>query len=273
VKGVVKMLLKNKRIIVTGGMTGIGRGSVIACAKHGAAVVSMSRKSPTHPDVGKLLNEANSLGRGSVSYMQCDVTDRDMVFRVFDEAAAQMGGLDGLIHSAAKTQDANVTLENCSNETALDLFTTNVLGMFNTNQAALKHMKAGSGGSIVDFGSYAGITGLVQDAIYGTMKGAVAAFVRNAALEWGKYKVRVNNNCPATSETEQAEYFHSLLKPEEVESYAAKLRASVPLDIGTKWGTPTLEMCTDSNVFLVSDLSAGITGQIISVDGGVVFSR
>jgi 3-oxoacyl-[acyl-carrier protein] reductase len=272
-KEVIYMLLENKRIIVTGGLTGIGRGTVIACARHGGTVISMSRKSPDHPEVNKLLDEAKALGQGSVSYMQCDVTDREMVFRVFDEAAAQMGGLDGLINSAAKSQDANVTLENCSTETALDLFTTNVLGMFNTNQAALKYMKEGGGGSIVDFGSWAGIIGLVEDAVYGTMKGAVAAYVRNAALEWGKYKIRVNNNCPSTSETEQAEYFHSLIPPEDLEAYAAKLRARIPLNIGTKWGTPTLQMCADTNVFLVSDLSAGITGQIISVDGGILFSR
>jgi NAD(P)-dependent dehydrogenase (short-subunit alcohol dehydrogenase family) len=267
------MLLEKKRVIVTGGMTGIGRGTVIACAKNGATVISMSRKTPDHPDVKQLLGEAKALGKGSVSYMRCDVTDHDMVFRIFDEAVAKLGGLDGLIHSAAKSQESNVSLEECPPETTLDLFKTNVLGMFNTNQAALRHMKKAGSGSIVDFGSWAGIIGLLNDTVYGTMKGAVAAFVRNAALEWGKYGVRINNHCPATSETEQAEYFHSLMDPEEMEIYAEKLRARVPLKINTKWGTPTLEMVADTNVFLVSDLSSGITGQIISVDGGIMFTR
>jgi NAD(P)-dependent dehydrogenase (short-subunit alcohol dehydrogenase family) len=92
-------------------------------------------------------------------------------------------------------------------------------------------------------------------------------------MEWGKYGVRINNHCPATSETELAEHFHNLLPPDELEVYAAGLRARVPLKIDTKYGTPTLKMVADTNVFLVSDLSAGITGQIISCDGGVMFTR
>jgi len=204
--------------------------------------------------------------------MQCDVSDRDMVFRVFDEAVAHMGGLDGLVHSAAKPQGPELKLENCTPKDVQEHFETNVGGLFWTNQAALKHMKE-KGGSIVDFASYAGVLGMIGDAIYGTMKGAVCSFVRNAALEWGKYKIRVNNHCPATSETELAEHFHNLLEPEEREVYAAQLRARVPLDVGTKWGTPTLQMVADTNVFLISDLSAGITGQIISCDGGIMFTR
>jgi NAD(P)-dependent dehydrogenase (short-subunit alcohol dehydrogenase family) len=232
----------------------------------------MSRKPADHPDAAKLLNEVKANGKGTAYYMQCDVTNRDMVFRVFDEAVAKMGGLDGLVNCAALPQDPSLTLENCTKEDAQKFFESHILGTFWTNQAALKHMKE-KGGSIVDFASYAGVLGLLGDAVYGVMKGGICSFVRNAAMEWGKYGVRINNHCPATSETELAEHFHNLLPPDELEVYAAGLRARVPLKIDTKYGTPTLKMISDTNVFLVSDLSAGITGQIISCDGGVMFTR
>src|ERR1700736_5589199 len=94
------MLLEGKRIIVTGGLTGIGKATVLAMAREGAQVVSMSRAEPTEERGAAVVDAAHKLGKGPVTHVQCDVTKRNVVNAAFAEAISLMGGLDALVNSA-----------------------------------------------------------------------------------------------------------------------------------------------------------------------------
>ena len=94
------MLLEGKRIIVTGGITGIGKATVLAMAREGAQVVSMSRAEPTEERVAEVVEAANELGKHPVAHVQCDVTKRDVVNAAFGQAISLMDGLDALVNSA-----------------------------------------------------------------------------------------------------------------------------------------------------------------------------
>src|SRR6516165_9575240 len=82
------MLLQGKRVIVTGGASGIGRATVLACAREGASVVSLSTAAPERSRVRALMAEVEALGAGRMTHLQVDVSDKDAVDRGFDEAAA-----------------------------------------------------------------------------------------------------------------------------------------------------------------------------------------
>lgn len=92
------MLLKGKRIIVTGGATGIGEATVLACAREGAVIASMSRRPPTDEKAKKVVEAAKKDGPGPIMHMQLDVRNQDEVNSVFEKAVAWMGGLDVLVN-------------------------------------------------------------------------------------------------------------------------------------------------------------------------------
>jgi 3-oxoacyl-[acyl-carrier protein] reductase len=259
------MLLENKRIIVTGGLTGIGKATVLACAKHGATVVSMSRKAPTDPSAVEMLEQARAIGSGSVSHLASDVSVQEDVDRAFDEAAAQMGGLDAMVNCAGDELESPA--DEMTAAPMQQLFDVNVLGTAFTDAAAFRHMKD-SGGSIINYGSYVGVVGLPGVAAYAASKGAVSAYSRSIAMEWGQYGIRVNVVCPVVM-TELYEKGFGLMPPERRAQMEAYFAASIPL--GGKPGKA--EDSANLNVFLASDMSSFIHGQLIGVDGGMMMPR
>ena len=259
------MLLEGKRVIVTGGLTGIGKATVLACASHGATVVSMSRKEPAHPSAVAMLEEAQAIGVGSVSHMAVDITDQSMVFEVFDAAVAQMGGVDVLIHCAGLEQ--NIPAELLTRADVQEMIDIHLMGTIFTNQAVFKYMRE-TGGSIVNHASIAGVEGQPNMPAYSAAKGAVIGFSRNIAKDWAKYMIRVNMACPAVMTPLVQDYVDSL-NPEAKAVWDAWLAATVPL--GGALGDP--KDAADVNVFLASDLSRFVHGQLVPVDGGMFFTR
>lgn len=260
------LLLEDKCIIITGALTGIGRETVKMATEYGAKVVSTSRRGPEDPSAIKLIEECKD-NPGSVVHMKCDVTNKEEVNRVFAEAVKIMGKLDCLLNCAGTAQQPG-PVEEYPEEAFREQFEVHVMGTLFTNQAAFPYMKENGGGSIVDFGSWAGTQGLAGDFAYGTMKGAVAAFVRNVALEWGKYNIRVNNACPsAWTEIADAAFAH--YTEEQLAEVKAWLRSISPLN----GRMPTAREASGMNIFLASDLSCAVTGQIMAADNGQVFVR
>jgi 3-oxoacyl-[acyl-carrier protein] reductase len=259
------VLLKGKRVIVTGGLTGIGKASVLACVENGAAVVSMSRKEPTHPTAEQLLAETGAIRKGSTKHMAVDITDQQAVFTAFDEAVAWMGGLDALIHSAAGDQ-----VKPAEELTPADIneqLNLHVNGTIYTNQGAFKHMKA-TGGSIINHGSIAGLLGKTEMSAYSAGKGAVVAWSRTIAQEWGKYLIRINMCCPAV-ETELVTSIRQSMNAEQLAAFENWEKSNIIL--GGRMGD--VKHAANMNVFLASDLSSFVHGQLMMVDGGMVFSR
>ena len=259
------MLLKGKRIIVTGGATGIGEATVLACAREGAAVVSMSRRPPTDEKAKKVVEEAKKFGPGPIIHMQLDVRNQDEVNSVFEKAVVWMGGLDVLINCHGMEQQKPA--EDLTAEDLNEQFAIHALGTAFTCAAAFRYMK-NTGGSIINHASYCGICGMQGMAAYSAAKGAVIGYSRAIAREWGQYLIRVNIVCPAAV----TELFQRVLDDFTAEERAAIdswMEANIPL--GGKMGK--VEDCASLNVLLASDLSRFVHGQTIAVDGGMLMSR
>jgi NAD(P)-dependent dehydrogenase (short-subunit alcohol dehydrogenase family) len=138
--------------------------------------------------------EANAAGPGTATYRHCDIGSRAEVNMAFDAAVAELGGLDVL--AAIAGVERGGPAEDVDDETWDLIFTVNVRGTMVLNQAAFRNLKE-TGGSIINVGSDAGLAGYRGLSAYGASKGAVMAWTRTAALEWGQYAISVNSLVPA----------------------------------------------------------------------------
>jgi NAD(P)-dependent dehydrogenase (short-subunit alcohol dehydrogenase family) len=177
--------LDDRRIIITGGASGMGEALVRAFPALGAKVVSL--------DVAEEAGTRIAAEAGA-RFITVDVTSKQSVDAAFDTAVEDLGGLDVLVHAAgiapsSPAEDTSVELWN-------RILSINSLGTLLTNQAAFRALKD-NGGAIINFASAAGITGLRNKAAYAASKGAVAAFSRTIAAEWARYGITVNMIAPA----------------------------------------------------------------------------
>ncbi|MET4140983.1 SDR family oxidoreductase [Pedobacter sp. UYP1] len=253
--------LKGKKIIVTGGAQGIAESIVRVYVAEGADVISLDVNDALGDKVTK---EANAKGPGTATYYHCDVSNRSEVESVFKKAIQKLGGkLDVLAHIAGIQKHA--PLDNIPTDLYEALFKINVLGTFNTNGVAYHYMKANGGGSIINFGSRSGLTAEVNNALYGATKGAVHTWTRSVAREWGPDGIRVNAVLPYMV-TPMYEKFREALSVEDLESHDRDTKVAIPL--GGKFGDPTKDL-GPVMVFLASDDSHFISGQLVPVDGGM----
>lgn len=265
------MLLEGKKVVITGGVTGIGKATALGCAREGASVVTMSRARPTDDRAIETIEACRKLGSGTFSHITVDVSDRQQVHRCVDEAAALMGGLDCVVNSAALETHGNAA-DVDANE-LLEVFGININGTIFTNQAALKHMQAAGGGTIVNFSSVAGIDGVVGMTAYTASKGAIIAYSRQLAREWGAHSIRVHTLLPAVA-TELSIRGYDEAPEAMREIYDRNVGEKVLL--GDKKGYARLgdpDEVAKTVVFLASDMSGFLTGQLIGVDGGMVMGR
>lgn len=149
------------------------------------------------------------------------------------------------------------------------IFDVNVLGTINTNGAAFKIMRSAGVGNIINFGSEAGFTSEPDNAVYGATKGAVHTWTRSVARQWGRHGVRVNAVLPYVV-TPMYENFRANMSPEDLAAHDAQNAKEIPL--GGKHGDPDRDLAPVM-VFLASDASHYVTGQLFPVDGGFVSVR
>lgn len=250
------MLLKDKRIIVTGGASGIGAATVRAYAREGAKVASLD----VNDEGGRRV--AGELG-GQVDYFHCDVSRREDIDATFAEVVRRFGGLDVLAHVAAIERGGPV---NEPDDALFDqLFHVNVRGTCNTNLAAMGVMK-GQGGKIINFGSAAGLIGQPGASYYAATKGAVMAWTRTVAQEWAPLGITVNAVAPLI-DTPMYQASRARLTSEQRQHLDNVFQIRVPL--GGKPGDPDNDLAPVM-VFLASDMPRFITGQVFPVDGGLV---
>lgn len=259
------MQLKGKKIIVTGGVTGIGKATVLAMAREGASVVSTSRATPDSDRAVSVINAAKKLGNGKITHLQMDVTQQGEVNAVFDQAVEFLGGLDAIVNSAGSEQQKPT--EDLVAQDLREQFEVHVLGTAFTNSAACRHMK-GKGGSIINYSSYAGVGCMPMMAAYGAAKAGVIAYTRVIAKEWAQYNIRANAVCPAVI-SEMAEVWYAEMSPERLAEIKAWTKSVIPLT--GELGKP--QDAANLNVFLASDMSNYMTGQLIGVDGGMMMGR
>jgi NAD(P)-dependent dehydrogenase (short-subunit alcohol dehydrogenase family) len=242
--------LDGKRVIVTGGAGGIGNAAVIALHAAGARVAcTFNAAKPDLPD--------------GVHSERCDITSKGEIDHAFDTFARALGGLDVLIHAAGI--HGSCPADQLTEEAWDHMLALNGRATMLTNQAAFRHMReSGGGGSIVNMGSVEGVRGYAGNAAYAASRGAVMAWTRSIALEWGRNGIRANCVAPVVF-TGPAERMRAQLDDATNAMIDAHLAQAIPL--GGKMGDALRDLAPVL-VFLASDASHFITGQTLSVDGG-----
>jgi NAD(P)-dependent dehydrogenase (short-subunit alcohol dehydrogenase family) len=248
--------LQGKRIIVTGGASGIAAAAVRAYVGEGATVASLD----VDDEAGRKV--AAEAGK-AVRYFHCDIADGKQVADVFAQAVAHLGGLDVMANVAGV--ERRTPAEDIQDDEIDLIFRVNVSGTIYTNQAAFRHMKD-HGGRIINFGSGAGIRGQAGSAHYSASKGAVMSWTRTVAQEWAKYGITVNSVVPAIW-TPMYDAWRSRMSDQERMIHDMAMKHVVL--IGGKLGDPDRDMAPVM-VFLASDASHFMTGQCFSVDGGMI---
>jgi 3-oxoacyl-[acyl-carrier protein] reductase len=243
--------LDGRRILVTGAATGIGAAAVQVLREAGADVVATYHQTPP-PD------------RAGVSWVQCDARDAGAVDDMVRVAAETLGGLDVLLHAAGMWQPG-IPGQITGDEIDF-LVDTNLKATIFTNQAAYAVMRKNGGGRIINFGSGEAVMGSPISAVYAATKGAVAAWTRSIARAWAAEKVSAIALAPAV-QTPGADRLREFLGPEAAEFIDEQIKSTIPL--GGTLGDPVNDL-GPTLVFLCSEGSRFITGQLIAVDGGLV---
>jgi NAD(P)-dependent dehydrogenase (short-subunit alcohol dehydrogenase family) len=255
--------LAGKRLVITGGAKGMAAALVRDFVRHGASVVSFDVDETAGSAV---VGEANGEGPGHAAFVTCDVSDEASVRNGFALAIARLEGLDGLVHAAGIAPGALAEAIALSDWEAV--FAVNARGTFLTNQAAFAHLKT-RGGRILNFASGAGVSGLIGKAHYAATKGAVLAWTRTVAKEWGRYGITVNAIAPAIW-TPMYEKTRSLMTEAQLADHDRRVAIDMP--IGGRLGDPDRDLAPVLR-FLIGDGARFITGQTIAVDGGLLMVR
>ncbi|OLT18643.1 short-chain dehydrogenase [Pseudonocardia sp. CNS-139] len=256
-------LLAGRRIVVTGGASGMGATLVGGYVRAGATVASLDLNPVAGEEVVKAAQPAD---RDAARFTTCDVTDRSSVDHAFDAATGWLGGLDVLVHAAGINHAAKA--EDVTTEDWDRVMAVNATGTLHTNQAAFRALRAG-GGAIVNFASGAAVRGYLDHGHYAASKGAVLSWTRTVAAEWGRHGITVNALCPGIR-TPMYERTRAGLTPEELARHDAWLAENIV--VGGRLGDPELDFLPYL-VFLASPGARYITGQTLSVDGGHTMMR
>lgn len=246
--------LDDKVAIVTGGGRGLGRQIALAYVEAGAKVVVCSRKVEACEEVVKEIEEMGGEGLA----LACNVADPNDVQHVVEETIKRFGKIDILVNNSGASWGAPV-LE-MPLEAWYKVMNVNITGTFLMSQAVGKHMVAQKSGKIINMSSIAGLKGSdprVMDAIgYNASKGAINTFTKDLAAKWGQFNINVNAIAPGFIPTKMSKGV--LEKGGGVVAELTPLRR-----LGKE------EEIRGIAIFLASEASSYITGEIISIDGGM----
>jgi len=243
--------LLNKNAIVTGSARGIGKAIAVKLAEEGANVVIVD---VIQEEAEKTAREIEAMGRKSMA-MKVDVTNYKEVEGLLNKVKEEMGGVDILVNNAGITRD-NLILRMTPEDFDL-VINVNLKGVFNGIKAAFPIMMKQRGGKIVNIASVIGLMGNVGQANYAASKGGVIALTKTAARELASRGVCVNAVAPGFIQTAMTDKLSDIDKQ--------KILAQVPMG---RMGLP--EDVAKAVLFLSLPDSDYITGQVITVDGGMV---
>ena len=244
-------LLENKTAIITGATRGIGRGIAVMFAQHGANVAFTYSSSV---DAAKALEaELIALGVKAKGY-QSNAAIFDAAQELAADVLKEFGAIDVLVNNAGITKDN--LLMRISEDDFDKVIEVNLKSVFNLTKAVIRPMMKQRKGSIINMSSIVGINGNAGQANYAASKAGIVGFSKSVAKELGSRNIRSNVVAPGFIETEMT----AKLDEKVVQGW----RNEIPLKRG---GSP--EDIANACVFLASDMSAYITGQTLSVDGGM----
>ncbi|MGV8914788.1 MAG: 3-oxoacyl-[acyl-carrier-protein] reductase [Kaistella sp.] len=244
-------LLDGKVALITGATRGIGKGIAEVFAKEGAKVAFTYAGSV---DKAKALEQ--ELGKTTkVKSYQSDAADYDAAQKLVADVLEEFGQIDILVNNAGITRD-NLMLR-MSKDDWDTVIKVNLDSVFNLTKAVVKPMMKARAGSIINMTSVVGVKGNAGQANYAASKAGVIGFSKSIALELGSRNIRCNAIAPGFIETEMT----AALDEKTVQGW----REAIPLKRG---GQP--EDVANACVFLASDMSGYITGQVLNVDGGML---
>ena len=244
-------MLKNKIALITGAGRGIGRAIAIALAKEGAEVVINYNGSEERAKEVKQTIEENG---GKASIYKCNVSDVVACEAMIKDIVKEYGHLDILVNNAGITKDGLIM--KMKEEDFDSVLNVNLKGTFNTIRHSARQMLKQRSGKIINISSVSGILGNVGQANYAASKAGVIGLTKTMARELGSRGITVNAIAPGFVDTEMTEVLS-----EEIRENACK-----QIILG-RFGKP--EDIANTAVFLASDKADYITGQVISVDGGM----
>lgn len=244
-------LFHDKVAIVTGGTRGIGRAIVLALCREGADCAFTYTKNPAAAEL--LAKEVRSIGRRAVPF-QLDVRDFEGAKTLIEEIKKEFGRIDILVNNAGITRDRSLMM--MTKEDWSDVIDTDLTGVFNTTRACIITFLKQKSGNIVNISSVSGIHPMPGQVNYAAAKAGIIGFTKSLAKEVAPYNIRVNAVAPGFVDTDMTAALG--------ETYREKVMKMIPFE---RFGTP--DEVAQAVVFLVSDASQYITGQVIQLDGGL----
>jgi len=245
--------LKGRVAIITGGSIGLGRQIAQGLAEMGADVVLCARKVSRCEEAAK---ELAQLGVRTLA-LECDVTQPESIDRATQEVVGQFGCIDILVNNAGISWGA--PFEQMKLTDWDRVLSTNLTGTFLMAQSVGRVMISQRSGSVINVASVTGIVGappeILQATAYHASKGAVISFTKDLACKWAAHNIRVNALAPGWFPTHMSEWV--------IDHKKDSLLEAIPL---RRFGSE--DDLKGAAVFLASDASSYVTGQVLVVDGG-----
>ena len=245
-------LLKGKTAVITGASRGIGKGIALCFAQHGANIAFSYLSSDEKARA--LETELEAFGIKAKGF-KSDASDFASAQKLADQVMESFGSIDVLVNNAGITKDT--LLMRMTEEDFDRVMEINLKSIFNLTKAVLRPMLKQRSGSIINMSSVVGVKGNAGQANYSASKAGIIGFTKSTALELGSRNIRCNAIAPGFIETEMT----AALDENVVQGW----RDSIPLKRG---GSP--EDVANATLFLASDMSAYVSGQVLNVCGGML---
>jgi NAD(P)-dependent dehydrogenase (short-subunit alcohol dehydrogenase family) len=247
------MKLANKVALITGAGSGMGKSAALIFAVEGAKVAAVD---VAEAQVKETVAEIAKRGGDAIA-IRADVSKSEDVKRMIDDTVARFGGLNIMYNNAGIEGESNF-MSNMTEDQFDRVIAINLRGVFLGMKYALPHLINAGGGSIINQASIAGMIAVRGGAAYSASKAGVIALTRVAALEYGRYNIRVNAICPGAIETPMAQRIRQGQPP--------NLKAIQRISVLGRMAEP--EEIAKVALFLASDDSSFATGAPFVIDGG-----
>lgn len=247
-------LLQNKVVIVTGAARGIGEGIALKLAEHGAHV-AFTYVSESSAEKAKSLEEKLAATGIKAKAYRSNAGDLKECETLVNDVVKEFGAVDVCVNNAGISKD-NLLLRMTAEQWD-DVMNINLKSVFNMTKQVIRPMMKAKSGSIINMSSVIGLMGNAGQGSYAASKAGIIGFTKSVAKELGSRNIRCNAIAPGFVETDMTSY---LKEGEQADKY----RAGIPLG---RFGSA--QDIANVALFLASELSSYVTGQVLSVDGGL----